>query len=253
MGFAISCWDILRGAHFDLLRPEVLAVLLSWIASGKIVMLTSGTPCSSHSRARRAPQWSRMPHQLRSEPHVYGLPHLTGKDAETGRTGNKLSSAVQKNVSACVAAGVPGWEENPGKSWLWEQYGRVKRSKDPIYCEFDLDQCPVGSSVRKHTRISTWHCGLAAKPRFAAPAPEGARGCVDPSAGILTEEDLRCTSRLCRFTGRRHVVLSGLAQGVFKTTAAAAYSSRLALFLAQLTAHAIWRKQLGEKWKSFNG
>ena len=132
--------------------------------------------------------------------------------------------------SACVAAGVPGWEENPGKSWLWQQYGRVKRCKDLKYCEFDLDQCAFGSSVRKHTRISSWHCGLAAKPRFAAPAPKGVRGIVDPTSSTLTEEDLRCTSRLCRFSGLRHVVLSGLAQGVFKTTAAAAYSSRLALF-----------------------
>ena len=140
----------------------------------------------------------------------------------------------------------PNWEQMQDPNW-------EQRCKDPNYCEFDLEQCAFGSSNRKHTRISTWLCGLAAKPRFAAPAPKGVRGIVDPTSSTLTEEDLRCTSRLCRFSGLRHVVLSGLAQGVFKTTAAAAYSSRLALFLAQLLAHAIWRKKLGEKWNSFYG
>ena len=253
MGYGVISWDIDEGAEFNILDPEALTVLLGWIDSNAVCMLVAGTPCDSHSKARIAPQWSKMPHQLRSAEHVYGLPNLNDKDRKTAEVGNRLSKATARVITACIKANVPGWEENPAGSWLWEQFGRASRSSNPSFTEFLLDQCFFGAEYRKRTKISCWLCGLKPKPNFAAPPLSSDFRTMTPICSNLTADDLRCSGKPCSFSGKRHVVLTGLSGGRFRTTSAAAYPPRLAAFLAYLPACAIWRQQAVSKWKTYCG
>ena len=63
------------------------------------------------SRARRAPPWSRFPHQLRSIDYVRGLPTLQGNDLAIARRGNKIADGAADLIEQCAIRGIPVAEE----------------------------------------------------------------------------------------------------------------------------------------------
>ena len=139
--------------HFDLSINAAFRQLLAWIRNGLVKVLFAATPCSSFSRARRAPPWSRFPRQIRSATYPHGLPGLEGKDLDTCNLGNRLSKRAACLIKAAIECSVPGGEENPKLSYIFDCHGRVSRQKLPSVHSVFLDQCAYGTPYRKSTRI----------------------------------------------------------------------------------------------------
>ena len=144
-----------------------------------------GTPCRSWSRARRAPLWSRMPHQFRSTTSVYGLKELVGNDGKIVEEGNLLSKRGQVLYSTCRRLSVSCSEENPAQSYLWLAHGRISRHQVAAASSYLFTMCAFGAPHKKRTRI-------------------------DAINVLFPElEAADCTSRICVFKKCRHMPLSG--------------------------------------------
>ena len=64
----------------------------------------------------------------------------------------------------------------------------------------------------------------------------------------LRDKECHGVHRLCQYSGKKHVVLSGLRAGGFQTAQAEAYPELLAQALADGLHHAIMRKASNERW-----
>ena len=226
-GHAVVELDILKGEYCNLLNPMIARTVEQWIINGWVSAIFVATPCESMSRARRAPLWSRMPHQLRSAAHPSGIPQLEGRDLETLQRGNRLSRIASKFIKLAEENNVMGFEENPASSYLWDLHDRPRRAKHPSFHTHAFEQCAFGTPYRKRTRIDSWHVSLPLAPS--------------------------CSSKLCKYTGQRHQVLSGIHNkgGEFCTKGAAAYPSKMCNRLAA-TIHAALANQVASRiWKVF--
>ena len=173
--------------------------------------LHAGTPCESMSRARQAPEWSRMPARIRSPEFPGGLPNLLPKNQAVVAKGNKLSRVAARLLKLCKEYEVPCSEENPMHSYLWSLHGRIGRKFDAHL----LDQCAHGSSARKATRIDS----------FRVTFQRLAQRC----------EQKKKNGRVCSFTGRKHEILSGSKDGQWLTTKTAACPPALCALLQVAT------------------
>ena len=138
-------WDVLYGSEFDLMRPCVWNVLRGWIVSGKVMAVWLGTPSEGLSRARRAPQWSRMPHALRAPDAVRGLPGLSGKDAETLHRSNFLADKAQRIMELAWRLGIPGGR--PAATSGTSHRGSECASSQVCRCEWSTTVRAVGPSA----------------------------------------------------------------------------------------------------------
>ena len=75
-----------------------------------------GTPCASFSRARERPNG---PPPLRSNAHIWGLPHLTGVDADKVFKGNLCAKVTITLARTALRLGIPGSVENPSSSRIF--------------------------------------------------------------------------------------------------------------------------------------
>ena len=187
-GHAAVIIDLSKGEEFDLLQGDVLALLIGWINSGQVMAIFCATPCEGYSRARRAPLWSRLPHALRTPQQVHGLPNSSDADQKSLDRSNALGRAAALLLRSAIHRSIPAGEENPRDSFLWQQSHHVKlvSSSDGDYV---IDLCAFKRPFRGRTRILLWNCRA---PRL---------------------EQCKCKMRgnMCSFSGKPHVVLSGLA------------------------------------------
>eukprot|EP00959_Pyramimonas_sp_CCMP1952_P046167 964141-Pyramimonas_sp.AAC.1 len=70
------------------------------------------------SVACRAPQWSRLPHRLRSPECPNGLPNLLDKDRGVVAEGKVLAQRSGILLAACIVRGLPCGEENAAQPYL---------------------------------------------------------------------------------------------------------------------------------------
>ena len=201
---------------------------MSWVESGRVVALGSGTPCSSFSTARRAPSWSRMPHRIRSNEHPTGLPGLSQSDGAIVANGNLLSRRASAILKAACVRGIPCYEENPKSSYLWSCHGRAARAGEPYARTALLDQCGFGGLSKKLSRIDAFHCN-ASRLAIVCCGKEGT----------------------CSFTGKKHMRLSCIKGKIFLTQAAACYPTRLANELANMLHNAIVQLQVSRTTVGF--
>ena len=187
-GYAAITVDLSQGDEFDLLQGDVVALLIGWINSGQVMALFSATPCEGFSRARRAPPWSRLPHALRSPQHVHGLPHLSAADQAALDRSNALGKAAALLLRTAFERSLPCGEENPRGSFLWQQSHHASLVSQASG-DYVIDLCAFNRPFRGRTRILLWNCRA---PRL---------------------EHCKCKmhGNLCSFSGKPHVVLSGLA------------------------------------------
>ena len=226
-GIGTIAWDWSISVIFNLLVGPAFSILAGWIEAGIVVILHMGTPCRSWSRARRAPLWSRMPHQLRNRIAVYGLKELVGNDSKIVEEGNLLSKRGQLLYSTCRRLSVSCSEENPAQSYLWLAHGRISRHQVAAASSYLFTMCAFGAPHKKRTRIDGINVSL-------------------PELG-----DADCNSQICAFKKCRHIPLSGLSDGKFVTSATAAYPLRLARVIADGHAAALERRQVNSLWKLF--
>ena len=138
-----------------------------------------------------------------------------------------LSQRASKLIEECVRCGVPGVEENPRGSYLWQQFARPKLMTLPENAVVDLDQCTFGALHRKATRLLFF------------------------GTGKIHREGLRCVAKgkICSSTGRRHAMLRGTdAQGNFATKAAAKYPPRLSNWIVDRLEAVSDRAGLSRLW-----
>ena len=191
---------------FDILNPAHFAGVICLARSGKLKGVMIAQPCESFSKARRAPQWSRMPHQLRSAEFVMGLPGLTGNDLKAVQRGNDILAAVICLVRILIQLHIPFAIENPRSSYLWETPS-IKNliARRDVIC-IDCHQCQFGCAWMKPTKFLLSE-GMA--------GPHLSKTCVQVKGK-------------CSRTHDKHFVLSGFGEdGAWRTTQAKVYSPQL--------------------------
>lgn len=223
-GFGVVVVDIALG--HDLKDPEVQLLLQGWIDSGVAWGLWLGTPCSSFSRARRAPENSRWPGPLRSSEHPAGLPQLKELDRQKVVEGNLLAKIAGGLRQRAQLRGLGCGEENPAQSFLWSLPSR-SRLCDASVEQIVFDQCAFGRPWRGRTRVQFWNTDVG--NAFAH--------CLCSSRGP------------CRFTGESHQVLTGAVNKSFRTHAKAEYPKSLAFALAASLSNAALRRSAAAKWQ----
>ena len=226
LGHGVVAIDSNLGAHCDVLNTVVLQTLLGWITSGRVQGILIATPCGSQSRARRAPSWSRFPSAIRSTERPRGLAGLTGTDLRTVTLGNRLADAAFLLIQASYKQGIIGVEENPFKSYLWLHRCRVQQLTWPKVSDVVIDMCQCGASFRKRTQLRLWHW----------------------SSDNLANRVCNPVEGLCSGTRRKHVVLSGLKDRQFATSAAQEYHVGFAKLLALEMHHALHRQSSAIIW-----
>lgn len=199
--------DFKHGSQYDLCSPSLQRFIRGLIRSRIVCAVWLGTPCNSFSRARDIP--GTGPGPLRSDSHIYGLPHLTGKDLLKVRIGNRMARFSIGILQLCDSMHVPAAMENPHTSRLWLLPGVQQLSVRKSFETSVVDYCSFGMDWRKRTRLLSCHVSF--------------RMCFVPCTGRKT----------CSFSGRPHVQLRGTTKGVFKTLIAEPYPRGMCKLLVQ--------------------
>jgi len=173
----------------------------SCIMRGRVGGVGIDLVCASWSIARRAPEWSSFPSALRSEQHMLGLPHLTGKDLAKVKAGNQMYYRALVLIKLCLKHGVPGYLENPRSSRLFKMKGFVQLVKAGKARFVDTDMCAYGTCWKKPTRLLVW----------------------GKSSELVELRRCKPCHGRCNTTGKKHVQLSGAKNGKFLTSAAQVY------------------------------
>ena len=226
-GVAVLAFDVKHGPHMDLLNDDVYSRLRGWIVSGVVLAIWSGTPCGGLTRARRGPPGGRMPRALRSPEFPQGLPHLEGRDLVTLQQSNLLAARALGLLQLAAARDIPGGEENPNISYLWDLPSRQNFQKKFSTTDYVVDYCACGRPFRARTRLRTF--SMQASKRLPR---------------------LHCAGRgTCDFTGQPHENLSGTkAGGGFFTAAKTAYPRKLADIIAAELFAAYASRRTTRKW-----
>ena len=156
-----------------------------------------------------------MPHRLRTTEYPFGLPQLEGKDLDTARIGNFQVRQAARLIRQSVRAKGSGYLENPATSRVWIALSRLLRAelKSGEVRIVLTDMCGYGTAFKKPTRLLVWgrHSAEVSLRRCG-----GGKG-------------------LCGHTGRAHLQLTGVKDGVFLTHHAQVYCQRfVADFYGQL-------------------
>lgn len=114
-------------------------------------MVWLGTPCTTWSRARRG--GGSGPPPIRTNEHIWGLPHLSDCDQNKINKGNLMLKFSAYIFRLCIRRKVAVALENPHSSMLWQtpqmKYLLQHREVDSDYTDF----CQEGCLFRKRTRI----------------------------------------------------------------------------------------------------
>jgi hypothetical protein len=221
--------DLIHG--YDLLAPGALTELLSLLRQSRrgrsrVRGVCLASPCESFSIARRAPPSSPMPSAVRSKEFIWGLPDLPKLDAALCETGNQLCRATARIIRVCEANGIAWILENPASSMLWSAPPIARLLQKPNVCFTTIHQCMYGTPWKKPTGLAMGG-GLRPSPHLSCK-------CV-------------YTGKRCSRTGQPHIVLSGLANGAFKTLAAKEYPKQLCDAIMK-TFQEWWRTQYIAHW-----
>ena len=146
-----------------------------------------------------------MPCALRDDgEYLMGLPRLSEKDQARVEAGNADLAFICTVIDECVKAKVMCVVENPITSRLWATPQMQQRLAVAAGVH-TVDYCAFGEQWRKRTRLAAWCKPLRNVPELCA----SKRG-------------------VCSFTGRQHVLLTGVNEkGAFRTAVASPYPGRM--------------------------
>ena len=163
-------------------------------------------PCNTWSRARRAPEWSRLPKPLRSREHIFGLPFLKPSDQQKVLAANRMFFGAVKVIRKCLKIGVAGYLENPASSWVWETPQMLRLMQHPQVCIVRVDMCQYNVQWKKPTKLLFF--------------------------GVAPKHLLTCSGKsVCSRTNKKHLQLSGIVGKRFLTEQAQIYSKAFSLLL----------------------
>lgn len=149
-------------------------------------------------------------------------------DRKTLLNGNRTLQQSLIIIKMCLSMSVPCGLENPLRSMMWSLPDLICLTKLPCWQQLVCDFCCFGTKWQKPTRCWLWH---------ARPLPFDVQA-MKCNLKFMNGE------RVCKFTGEKHVQLSGAAKsGGFRTKQAEEYPN----------AFAQWAVQLLSKWKKWSG
>ena len=192
-------FDLERHADNDLGKKAIVPDIDSLVDTCDV--LGVDLPCSTWSRARRAPRSSPFPSAVRTNEKLMGLPDNPPRDAAMVRKHNFMYRQALKWIRHHADRNGTGYLENPLTSMLWRTRGVRRLMKRRDFAVVDFDMCQYNCGWRKPTRLLVW--GELAG-RLQLKRCQGKRG-------------------VCSRTHRAHITLSGVADGHFRTSAAQIY------------------------------
>ena len=200
----------------DLLDPAVESQLISMILSGCVRLVWLGMPCTTFSIARKDDGVGPGP--LRSDQYPMGLPDLCPRDQKKVSNGNALLFVTVRLVMICIYTRTAFVVENPHSSRCWLTF-LMQQLQSLSMCKFlHLDFCGFGEAWKKPTGLL--HAFL------------------DLSSLAIT---CKGSSRICGFTGKRHLPLKGYASnGQFMTLVAQPYPFKLVNAVSALVLQQLW-------------
>ncbi|CAE7336322.1 unnamed protein product, partial [Symbiodinium sp. CCMP2456] len=189
LGFTAKEWDLLWGAKFDLVKPEVLKRVRSDIRSGYVLGAMLAPPCLSFSAARDRAS------AIRTAEYPWGVPdfYLKQKDRNSLHEGNRLFESVIQVIRWLDDLSLPWILEHPrsSKCWLLPPVQALLKSSHTFVVHTDM--CQWGTRWKRPTTLLT--------------------GNVDSQNLQRLHRLCHGHSGVCSRTSSTHFVLSGLAPG----------------------------------------
>ena len=138
------------------------SALCDLIGSGRVCGVMLVPLCECFTIARRAPQWSKFPHALKSHTHPMGLPGLGEKDAELVAVSNAIMYFVLRIIRVCNKHNVPWMLEHPASSYMFRcpPFAKLLSARSSV--SEIIDQCQYGTSFRKPTKLAMG-CGCISR------------------------------------------------------------------------------------------
>ena len=146
-------FELANGREFNLLHPNIQALILEGIKSGRVWWLHLGTPCTA---------WSRARHGIKD--------HRKARRKEEQAVATALFTV--RLIRLCLSQGVAVSLENPFSSRLWEFPPIHSLAVDPRMSFIFFDMCRYGMPYKKRTAILTSEIGFRALSRLC----EGGHG-----------------------------------------------------------------------------
>lgn len=156
LGYPVISIDVCDDPRFDVLDPQVQAVIHGWIKGGCVLGIWLATPCTTWSRARHGPIGSSWG-PIRTNQFIYGLPGLSPKDVTKVRIGNLTMKFTAQTIRLAHSHLIPVFLENPVHSMIWLAPPLLRVCDFSNSRSFICDFCQYGARWRKRTRIQVWH------------------------------------------------------------------------------------------------
>ena len=160
--------DICLFAEHDLLNPKLEYKILHWVATGRLICIWLGMPCTSFSRARKHDGIGPPP--LRDDWNVWGIANIPRHDRVKVHVGNQLFYFTLRILRACDRHHTPFVLENPRSSLVWElpplKNFIVQSDAILVY----LDFCQFGEQWRKPTTLLCKYFNPSALSRTCTPS-----------------------------------------------------------------------------------
>ena len=163
VGLPSESFEISRDVLEDVLSRHVKSRLRHLIQHRRLRLLWIGIPCGSFSRARRGKKGGGgWPPPLRgdSPPDIFGLPHLSEKDQQRVRIGNRLAKEMCVLIKLCIRCKVPVVVENPSLSRLF-LFPALRKLISKSSGNIVFHQCQYGSNFKKPTRLVAWNFDIS--------------------------------------------------------------------------------------------
>ena len=142
LGFGVVTLDVNDSPLENLCSPVALSTLQGWIASGIVLGVWLGTPCTTWSNAYTTPV-------ARTRRYILGVRKLNQKHYRAAQLGNQTMFSSGLLISACVRARVPCYLENPLTSKLFLAPQILRLRKQTCCQEFISDYCQYGTAWKK--------------------------------------------------------------------------------------------------------
>lgn len=181
-------------------------------------------PCESWSQARRGKRGpgrpKGFPARVRDREHLWGLSNLLEADKAVCENGNRTLRMCLKVLQACNQHRLPVALENPMHSMMFSlpELKKIFQEHSQTY-DFLSDMCYFGTEYLKPLRV--WMFNVR-QPKLSEPC----------RCRLLRQSG----KRVCSFSGRPHLQLSGLSRSGsgFATAASQTYPLKFAELALQL-------------------
>ena len=186
MGWSCDEYDLVNGAHQDLVSDHVWQEVMLNIKNGKYEAMLAGPPCNTYPNARKTGEQGPQPLRGAIGPDRYGLKNLNVSDHEKVKVGTLLAVRTAEAILAMDRLEKPTVAEQP--KWIddglhvsmynLDEFGPMKNN--PNFEFRNLAQCEYGAPTTKPTTLLL---GRIAEPCIRESCTHAKRWWKKPSTG----------------------------------------------------------------------